>query len=434
MKRASLMWSGLLAAVAWPAAACAQSADQPVSYEVRAGDTLIALGQRYLVSNAAALEVGRVNRIRDPRRIPVGMKLAIPRRLLRFAPIELRVQSFSGPVTISGGAQALAPRPGLVLPEGTEIETGSNGFVTVSGADGSRFTLPSHSRVRILHSRRYVLGTASDIDLDVRKGRADLRAAPQKPGSEFRVRTPIAVSAVRGTVYRVGLAEDAATSFTEVVEGAVAVNTPVAAVAVEAGFGAASRTDGRIAKEALLPAPALLSPARVQTEALVSFAIKPVAGAKAYRLQLARDAGFLDVMAEKVASEPTADFADIGNGTMFVRSSAIAASGIEGLEETNSFRRQRVGLQASAGASGVPGGLRFDWLAEGEGTAVYRFQLFGSDKDAPPLIDQAGLTQPGLTLTGLRPAAYRWRVGVIMTTPEGSAEVWAPLQELKVNN
>jgi len=117
-----------------------------------------------------------------------------------------------------------------------------------------------------------------------------------------------------------------------------------------------------------------------------------------------------------------------------VRSSAIAESGIEGRAETSSFRRQRIGLQASASESGVSGGLRFDWLAEGEGTAVYRFQLFGSDTNALPLIDQTGLTQPGLTLTGLRSAAYRWRVGVIMTTPEGSAEVWAPLQELKVNN
>lgn len=431
MKRASLLWSGLLASAALPAVAFAQSADEQVTYEVKAGDTLIGLGQRYLVSNAAALEVGRINKVRNPRRLPVGTRLAIPQRLLRFDPIELKLQSFSGPVTVSGGQP---PRPGLVLPEGTEIETGSNGFVTVSGADGSRFTLPSHSKVRILHSRRYVLGTASDIDLDVRKGRADLRAAPQKPGSAFRVRTPIAVSAVRGTVYRVGLAEDSATSFTEVLEGGVAVNTSAAAVAVEAGFGAASRSDGAIAKEALLVAPALRSPGKVQTDALVSFAFKPVEGAKSYRLQLARDAGFLDVMAETVSNEPAAEFADIANGTMFVRSTAIAASGIEGTSETNSFRRQRVGLTASAGESGVPGGLRFDWLAEGEGAAVYRFQLFGPDKDAPPLIDQAGLTQPGLTLTGLRPAAYRWRVGVIMTTPEGSAEVWAPLQELKVNN
>jgi hypothetical protein len=119
---------------------------------------------------------------------------------------------------------------------------------------------------------------------------------------------------------------------------------------------------------------------------------------------------------------------------MFVRTSAIAGSGLEGLAETDSFRRQRVGLQGSAAEAGIPGGLRFDWLAEGDGSAIYRFQLLGSDGDSPPLVDQAGLAEPGLTLTGLLPGAYRWRVGVIKTTPEGNAEVWTPLQIIKVNN
>jgi hypothetical protein len=417
-----------------PATALAQSAEGRVSYEVQAGDTLIGLGNRYFVSDAAAFEVGRINHIRNPRRIPIGTNLAIPQRLLRSAPVELKVQVFSGPVSIAKGTERLTPRAGLVLVEGSEIETGSGGFVTVGGSDGSRFTLPSHSRVRIVRSRRYILGAASDIDLVVRKGRADLRAASQKPGSEFRVRTPIAVSAVRGTAYRIGLAEDGKVSFTEVLEGGVAVETMAAATAVEAGFGAASRSDGAIAKEALLSAPALLAPGKVQTEVLVGFAAQPINGASGYRFQLARDAGFVDVMTEQVSVESRAEFTGIGNGEMFVRTSAIAKSGLEGLAETSSFRRQRLGLQASAGETGVPGGLRFDWLAEGEGSAVYRFQLLGTDTDSPPLIDQAGMAEPGLTLTGLHPGAYRWRVGVIKTTPQGSAEVWTPLQDVKINN
>lgn len=434
MKPAKLLWSSMVVALMLPAVAQAQAVEERVSYEVRPGDTLIGLGNRYFVSDAAAFEVGRINRIRNPKRIPIGTRLDIPRRLLRSVPIELRIQVFSGPVAIAQGTERLTPRAGLVLAEGSEIETGSNGFVTIAGSDGSRLTLPSHSKVRVVRSRRYVLGAASDIDLDVRKGRADLRAAPQKSGSEFRVRTPIAVSAVRGTAYRIGLAEDEKASFTEVLEGGVAVSTVVAAAAVEAGFGAASQSDGGIAKEALLPSPTLVAPGKVQTEALVGFDAVPVAGAQGYRFQLARDAGFLDVMTEQVAADSRAEFAGIGNGTMFVRTSTIAKSGLEGLAETGSFRRQRVGLQASAGESGVPGGLRFDWQAEGEGTVIYRFQLLGPGEDSPPLIDQVGLAEPGLTLTGIRPGDYRWRVSVIKTTPQGSAEVWTPLQTIKINN
>jgi hypothetical protein len=424
----------MAASIAFAVPAHAQGSDATARYQVNRGDTLFGLAARYLVSEAAGLEVGRINRIRDPRRIPVGTSLSIPQRLLKSTAIELRILTFSGSVNIASGGQRPAPFPGMILAEGSEIETGANGFITVSGSDGSRFTLPSYSRVRIVRARRYVLGAASDIDLAVRKGRAELRAAPQKPGSEFRVRTPIAVSAVRGTAYRIGLADDAAASFAEVTEGLVAIDTSRTTAAVEAGFGAASRADGTIVKEALLPAPALLAPGKVQTESLVGFAVSPVAGARAYRLQVARDAGFVDILAELVSAEPHGEFADIGNGTFFVRSTAIAASGIEGLAETNSFRRQRVGLKASVGEAGASGGLRFNWHAQGDGTALYRLQLGGSDANAPLLIDHPGLTEPGLTLTGLATGAYRWRVGVIMATPDGAAEAWTPFQEIRINN
>ena len=53
---------------------------------------------------------------------------------------------------------------------------------------------------------------------------------------------------------------------------------------------------------------------------------------------------------------------------------------------------------------------------------------------ALPLIDEAGLDKPGLTLTGLKRGAYHWRLGVIQTTAEGSAEVWTPLQKFTVSN
>lgn len=426
--------AGLALAAAFPIAASAQAAGgESQTYVMRSGDTLIRLAQLYLVSEAAALEVQRLNRIADARRIPVGTRLAIPRRLLRSEPIELRLQSFSGPVAVSHQGQQIAPRAGAIVPEGATIVTGANGFASVAAADGSRIALPSNSEARFARARRYLIDRAADIDVDVRRGRTEVRAAPQNPGGTFRVRTPVAVSAVRGTDFRAGLSSEGDLGLTEVLEGNVGVSTAAREEAVGASFGAAARSTGEIATEALLPAPALIAPGRVQTDETVSFNIQPMVDARRYRLQVARDAGFLEVLAEGEASGTSVAFAGIGNGAYFVRANAIAASGLAGLSETWSFRRQRVGLGADAAAAGQPGAFRFAWESAGDGLAIYRFQLF-ADPAGVPLVDEAGLEQTSLGLTGLKPGAYHWRVGVIRTDAAGSAEVWMPLQKINISS
>lgn len=402
--------------------------DDTLVYTVKPSDTLYALSREYLTSPDAWRQLQAANRVRIPQRMPVGYKLAIPRKLLKFTPVTMRIQTFSGPVTVSGAE----PRKGMELAEGALVSTGPNGFVVISGADGSRIALPSNTRVRIGQARRYRLVQATDIEIEVERGKAEVQAAKQAPDSRFRVRTPVAVTAVRGTVFRAGYSEEAAASASETIEGEVAVASAKADLALPAGFGAAAQADGALAKEALLPAPALADPAKVQTELRASFDFTPVALARAYRVQVSRDAGFLDVISEVQAAVPRAEFEGLKNGTYFVRAAAFSAAGLQGLEEAWSFRRQRVGLAADAGQSGLPDGFRFAWTAEGEGTSLFRFQLFGAGEGGLPLVDEPALTKPELTVTAMRPGAYRWRVGVIQTTPDGSAEVWMPFQKLTV--
>lgn len=406
----------------------APAADDTFVYTVKLSDTLYALSREYLIRPDAWRELQAANRVRIPRQMPVGYRLAIPRKLLKFTPVAMRVQTFSGPVSVAGAEM----RKGLELAEGSVITTGANGFVVISGADGSRVALPSNTRVRIGQARRYLLLQATDIELQVDRGKAEVQAAKQSPDSRFRVRTPVAVTAVRGTVFRAGYSEAAGSSASETIEGEVAVAAAKAQLALPAGFGAAASAKGDLAKEALLPAPVLADPAKVQTEALVALDFKPVDAAQAYRVQVARDAGFLDVIGEVQGLQPRAAFDGIRNGTYFVRAAGFSAAGLQGLEEAYSFRRQRIGLAADAGQSGLPDGFRFAWQSEGEGTSLFRFQLFAAGDGNLPVVDEPALTRPEMTVTRLDPGAYRWRVGVIQTTPEGSAEVWLPFQKLTV--
>lgn len=432
MHRALVQGLTGLVLLAVPATARGQDGE-PISYIMRSGDTLHGLAARWLVRPAAALEVQAFNRIADDRRIPVGRPIAIPRRLLRADPVDVRIVTFSGPVSVIAAGRAAPASRDMVLAEGAEIATGARGFVTLATRDGSRVSLPSNSRVRLVSSRRYRIDQTAEFDVQVLSGRAEATAVPQKPGNRFRLRTPVAVSAVRGTAFRVGWHEDEQLGLTEVTEGEVGVATPQAGIDVPAGFGAAARPGGDLKRETLLPPPDAIEPGRVQTEEGVRFALRPVEGARGYRILISGDAGFTAVLAESTAAEPQIELPGLGNGTFFFRATAIAASGLEGMGQVWSFRRQRLGVETEAGASAVPGGLRFSWMVRGEGKAVHRFQLFPAGAGTSPLIDRPGLAEPGLTLTGLVPGTYRWRVGVTETVPDGSAEVWTPFQTLTVS-
>lgn len=409
-------------------------ADDTIPYITHRGDTLYGLAQKYLTSIKAVSEIQQRCKVKIPRSMPTGYRLELPRNLLRYTPITLRLVSFNGPVSAKFGVQALAISKGLELSEGAEISTGPGGFGLLTGSDGSRIALPSNTVVSIARARKYVLTGAGDIELAVAKGRAEIHAAKQVPYGEFRVRTPVATSAVRGTVFRAGFDPAAVLSATEVAEGNVAVASPRNELALPAGFGATANVTGDLAKEALLAPPALLDAGKVQTDEKVSFALKSVDAARGYQFVVSRDAGFEDVIAQAESSDPSADFADLKNGTFFLRAAAISKNGLHGLDEVWSFRRQRVGIAGDAGQTGLPGGIRINWHVEGEGKSLFRFQLFGDGDAALPLVDEAGLDKPGLTLTGLQRGAYRWRLGVIQTTAEGSAEVWTPLQKFTVSN
>ena len=399
-----------------------------VTYEVKQGDTLFGLSRQYLTSEAAAVQVQRLNRIANPRRLPVRQELKIPRDLLRFAPVQLRVAGFSGRVDVAGNV----PTVGTILAEGQTVTTGRGGFVSFSASNGGEIALPSNTRARLVRARRYVLGNLLDVDFAVLGGRGEAKAPKLKSGERFRLSTPTTVTAVRGTEFRVAFDETAERSLAEVVEGEVAVAAGGEEQPTAAGFGVASTATGVGRTEALLPAPDMVDPGAVQTGETLVFTIEPDAAAKGFRTQVARDAGFLDVVAEQVGPETQVIVPDLPNARYFVRSRAISASDLEGFSETTSFRRKRLGVAAEAGQSPLADGFLFKWLAEGEGQTLFAFQLWREGEDARLLIDETGMSETGLVLTGLAPGTYVWRVAAMQAVEEGLLKVWGPDQKITV--
>lgn len=395
-----------------PAFAQAEQDDEFV-YAMKTGDTLIGLAENYFQTPGDYRTVQRRNRVADPYRMPVGSTLRIPVNLLRFTPVQLQVVSFSGSVVLVSGGRERAPTVGEVIPEGSVLQTGRGGFITLSGGAGSLVSLPSQSRVRVKAARRYLIDNSLDVEFEMLAGRGNFQPPQLRRGERYRVRTPQAVSAVRGTTFRIFLAQDGERSGAEVIEGTVALSTPAAAQDIRAGFGAVTASNGAISAEQLLPAPGLADPGRVQTEEGLEFAVQPVAGATSYRVQLARDAGFVDTIAETVEAGPGFTLPGIANGTYFVRSAAIAPSGIEGLTQAYSFRRQRLGVEATAWPAELVNGYRFAWRHEGEGPALYNFRIWREGQEARPMLDEIAMDRREYILTELPPGVYFWQVAAI---------------------
>ena len=405
----------------------ATPADDMVIYPLAAGQNLYGVARRYFTHLSAYREVQHINHVANAHRIAPGTPLSVPVRLLRTEPLDARVLATRGTVTLSG-KPARANDP--VVP-GTVVETGPDGFVSLRLSNGSQVTVPTRSRMRIITMRRILLTDALDFDIAIEAGKVETQATPLPAGrGGFRLRTPRAVSAIRGTTLRVGFDEGAGDSATEVVEGKVAVGAAGAKgepQMVAQGFGAQVSATGSLAMEQLLPPPDLVEPGKVLVDPLPIFAIAPLAGASGYHVQVAADSSFADLVAEARGTTASVPVPDLPDGRWFVRLTAYSSRGLEGLPQVYSVRRTLTGLKA--GADRDADRVRFSWSAEGNGAHTYRFQLARGDASAAPMLDEPALTGDALSLSGLADGVYFWRVGVRQFGPGGLSETWMPFQK-----
>ncbi|MBB5684276.1 FecR domain-containing protein [Sphingobium boeckii] len=408
------------------------------SYRVKKGDTLFDLAEDYFIRPADYRLVQRLNKVTDPRRLPVDRNLRIPRRLLRTVGVEGQIIAFRGEVSILSAGQKQGVAIGHRVREGMVIVTGAKAFVTMALPDGSRVSLPSNSRVGVGRLRQTLLTRDVERAFHLQGGRSEWDVAKAKGrGDSFSVTTPVATAAVRGTSFRVTYDETSGQSTVGVVEGTVSVSEAAAARGdmIAAGSGIAVRAEGRAAPAPLAAAPVLERPGAVQKDEQISFRATPLPGASRYIFELSTDAGFVDRVAESFGAEPAARFDGLPNGNYFVRTSIMAADGVQGLPNTYSFERRlnKVSLDAP-----VPGRLnghtayRFRWRGEGEGEVQYRFTLARDEAGQDRIIDQPGLKIPDVSVTDLEPGIYYWQIWSIRFEDGSFIDTVTPPQKLQI--
>jgi len=396
-----------------------------LTHQAAAGDTLIGLTQQHLLPSAHWQELARLNRIANPRRIPIGTRLCLPVALLRGHAVNARVLSVVGDVRLASAAQAI--QAGEPLTEHSVIETGPQGYVSIELADGSVLQVQPSSQVRLNESQAHESVGLLRATWELVRGRVTSWVRPRpEPKARHQVRTPQAVLAVRGTEFRVQTTDHVTTA--ETLHGKVSVSNQAQVtqvVAAEQGVVVDGRA-GRPVLRALLPAPDIGNGMRHIERPLVKLDAKEVPGATGYRFQVAQDQAFQQVRAEATTTEPTWRTAALPDGDFHWRVRAQDAAGVEGLDATGRLHLDARPEPPIPTAPGPDGRLRSDTLVlswtQHPDAIAYRLQLARDASFSPPLLIDETVNEPRTSRTW-PPGHYQWRLATVQRGPDGQPDV-----------
>lgn len=393
----------------------AGASELEIIHTAKAGDTLIGIEREYLAPPHRWRGLKTLNRVDNPMRIPVGTPLRIPESWLRAEPRSARVVALNGEVTMNGRPLSVDAR----VPVGALLRTGMSGVVTLAMPDESRLTVQPGSQAQLekMQGFKGIAGQSTQINLE--QGRLETTVTPQRgPAARYQIRTPTASLSVRGTAFRVGSDPTAQSSQAEVTQGEVAMSnaSTAAAQALPAGYGVVARAGEAIpSPRPLLPAP-LVSVPPVLEQVDLALPITPLAGATAYRAQLARDESFNDVVATDRLSGAMVRYKGLPDGDYVLRVRAIDEAGLEGYDSTTRFTLRARPTPPSPAADGS-----LSWVPGPESGVRYRVQVAGSEGFEQPAVerdtDALSIAHP------LPPGRHRWRVASLR--PDGKPGPWS---------
>ena len=269
-------------------------------------------------------------------------------------PMELypaKVLKLKGDVVLVSRAGQVVNRPltvGANLFLDDVVETGRQSFVTIVLGSGVTSVLPSNAKIALKQT------SASVARYELLRGSIENRVnkKPNAKRSTFEIMIPNAILGVRGTHFTVDYDLGHGESGVSVAEGVVVVRplrscskalivTGEHSAHIKQSFNPATDIKG------LLPAPVWVS-ARAQRTDDFSFDVSKIEGAAKYVAQVARDADFLDVVAEQEAPSQNESVVvpgrDLPDGFYYVRLAALDQYGLRGLTQTYLFLKNTTSI------------------------------------------------------------------------------------------
>ena len=442
---AALLAAGAVLMTSLAPGAWAADQKDETPHVVQAGDTLEGLSQSYFGTPRLWHQLQARNKVKDPRQLQPGSVVWIPVGLLpaesaqvEFVHGDVKVHTAEPGATTNTAAAANPPvAAGTMLAEGTRLQVGPDGFVTVRLADGSVVKVSAQSDVQLRQLRRRGRAGSVQSVVEIQRGSVESSVAPSTDASRrFEVRTPRAVTSVRGTRFGVTLSESGDTT-AAVLQGAVAVQSraadnpaqhTAAATVLQPGQGLAVQADGTVGSpRSLLPAPDLTSlPAAVHDLGLLALNVPGQAGANAYQAIVARDAELTQVLRSGTFANGQLRWKGLDDGQYFISVRAIDAEGIAGLPTTQPLTVKTQPVPPlyqkpapDAVVSNAGGQLLCTQVA---GVRWYRIQVAQQADFNAPVLDESRLDSCTLSVAQLPVGRYFWRAASVRELPGGGVD------------
>ncbi|HHJ81349.1 MAG TPA: LysM peptidoglycan-binding domain-containing protein [Candidatus Tenderia electrophaga] len=316
----------------------AQSWAEEWVYTVRPGDTLSGISHDYLISTDYWPKVKQLNGIGNVRHLAPGTRLRIPLEWLKQHSAIVKVIASRGDVSLIDANASMALTSNTQLQAGQGIRTGRNSSITIEFADGSRILILPNSEIKIESTTRNNDTGVTTLSVQVLKGQIENRVAPQQPGGRYRITTPAAVAAVRGTTFRVSADDGGDVMRSEVLQGKVNVTGSSVSRNVGAGFATLAKTGQPPSIPTQIPAAPDLSGLIKRTAVTdVNFSWPAMTNVVSYRAQLAQDASFNTPVYNRLIESPQVTWQALTPGNYFMRARGIDEMGFEGFNASHAF-------------------------------------------------------------------------------------------------
>lgn len=313
-----------------------------IFYKIKAGDTLSQLSQKYL-RQPANLEIIRdLNGLKSVDLLPSGETLKVPREAVKQSPSQATISSLTCARPIRAGTPLRPMSVGSVLNEGAIIDIPAECHVSMLLEDSSVIRLPSSAAIKITVLRKNALESSPEVQLDLVRGRIELEVYKDRSNTTpFQVRTPLSVTGVRGTEFRVGYTQTEQTGQVEVLGGVVnsiGINDAEPRSVAKGQGLPFDKTGKALPIETLLSAP-VFERADLISQTKNSYNIKLVGRpqAKQYMAISAKTANLLGERSSHVLYTPEVTAMNLTQSAVFYQFAAVSNSGIVGAPRQYGF-------------------------------------------------------------------------------------------------
>lgn len=405
----------------------AEEAAPDYPYRVKRGDNLTRLSRDVLDQPSRWPDVAKYNKLPNKHLIYPGEILRIPYEWLKNYPASARIEDVSGEVRLN----SQPAKVGDEVTQGGVIETFANASALLILPDGSSMSVLENTRLRATRLDRKKDGDYFSAELGLDEGRVDAtkKKYPYANQAPLSIRAKNATIGIRGTHFRLG--QEGGNTLAEVENGLVAFEAGKSAAALALSGGQGSLADGvnPPAVIPLLPAPQYPDMPTEFSRGVVSFTMPEMEGARGFRGEVAKDAGFTKIIAPVRADNHLIKLAMLGDGHYWLRLRAVDKHGLQGLAANVPFAIKIVPPITVTPEAPTFSSEKLLTRWRGEAGFRYELQIADNEKFVYPLVSI--ITQDN-ELGVPRPESGRYYMRLRATDADGQAGQWSEIQVFSV--